>query len=230
MSRALGCAILVRFLSGAGILILASGRLVAEVPDTLLTLEATTPFAPGQDWSSAPPRFVLLEDGQVFVGGSQEVLAGRLEKAEVKALEALVEAVRKMPGLAPVISIGSDEPAFRLRASRKPLDVRFTGDPAKANPAFRPLTSLLEQLQRFDHPSLRPYAPASFALRAHEATHPGGCRLWTLAPTPAEAAGGATIPAAAITSWAPGVYPTSVCVGDKRYEVRLRALLPGQRP
>jgi len=230
MSRAPGRAILVRFLAGTGILILGSGALVAEPPDALLTLEATTPFAPGQDWSNAPARFVLLEDGQVFVGGSQEVLAGRLENAEAKALEALVEAVRKMPGLAPVISTGNDEPAFHLRASKKPLDVRFTGDPAKANPAFRPLTSLLEQLLRFDHPSLRPYPPASFALRAHEATRPGGCRLWTLAATPAEAAGGATVAAAAITSWAPGGYPTSVCVGDKRYEVRLHALLPGERP
>jgi hypothetical protein len=230
MLRALGRASLVPGLLGAGLVILGSEWLAADVPDAVLTLEASTPFAPGQDWGSAPARFVLLEDGQVFVGGSQEVLAGRLEKAEVKALETLVEAVRKMPGLAPVISLGSDEPAFRLRASKKPLDVRFTGDLAMANPAFRPLTSLLEQLLRFEHPSLRPYAPAAFALRAQEATRPGGCRLWTLDPTPAEAANGAIVPAAAITSWTPGVYPTSVCAGDKRYEVRLRPLLPGERP
>jgi hypothetical protein len=135
-----------------------------------------------------------------------------------------------MPGLAPLISVGADEPAFHLRASRKPLDVRFTGDPAAAHAAFRPLTSLLEHLLRFDHPSLRPYAAGTFALRAHEATRPGGCRLWTLRPTPAEAAGGTTVPGSAAAEWPAGLYPASVCVGDRRYEVRLRPLLPGERP
>ena len=142
----------------------------AEIPGALIELFASTPFAPLQSWSAAPPRFVLMEDGQVFLGGSKEVLAGRLEKEEVKALESQLEAVRKMPGLASVVSFAEgDEPSFRLRVGKgKPLDVRATGDPRKAGPALRPLAAFLERLLRFDHPSLRPYAPASFALTARE--------------------------------------------------------------
>ena len=203
-----------------------------EIPGALLEVTATTPFAPLQNWSSAPPRFVLMDDGQVFLGGSKDLLSGRLEKDEVKAFEAQVEGVRKMPGLASVVAFAEgDEPSFHLRVSRgKPLDVRAAGDPAKASPALRPLAVLLEKVLRFDHPSLRPYAPASLWLVAHEGVRRGGCWIWTLATTPREAAGGATVPASAVETWASGVCPTRVCVGDKSYEVSLRPLLPGERP
>ena len=206
--------------------------LAGEIPAALLELRATTPFAPLQDWSAAPPRFVLMEDGQVFVGGSKDLLAGRLEKEEVKALEAQAEAVRKMPGLASVVSFGEgDEPTFHLRAGKgRAMDVRATGDPAKASPALRPLAALLERLLRFDHASLRPYTPASFALSAREGVRRGGCRIWTLLSTPREAAAGTTVQASAVETWVGGVDPTSVCVGDKAYEVLLRPLLPGERP
>lgn len=209
----------------------ASPLWAVEVADALVVLEATTPFLPGQNWGAAPLRFVLLQDGSVFVGGSKDLLAGHLEKAEIKALEAQVDTVRKLPGLASVTSFGGNEPAFRLRVSKgKPLDLRVTGDPGSAPAAFRPLAALLERLLRFDHPSLRPYTPATLGLAAHEATRPGGCRLWTLAATPAEATAGTTIAGGDATSWVPGIGPTSVCVGDKRYELQLRPLMPGERP
>ena len=206
--------------------------LASEIPGALLELRATTPFAPLQDWSAAPPRFVLMDDGQVFVGGSKELLSGRLEKDEIKALEGQAEAVRKMPGFASVVAFGEgDETTFHLRGGKgKTIDLRATGDPAKASPALRPLAALLENLLRFDHASLRPYTPASFALFAHEGTRRGGCRIWTLLPTPHEAAAGATVQANALETWVGGVYPTSACVGDKTYEVLLRPLLPGERP
>lgn len=209
-----------------------SARLSAgEVADALVVLEAATPFAAGQDWSAAPLRFVLLQDGQVFTGGSQALLAGRLEKAEVKTLEAQLDLVRKLPGLASVVGFGGDQPSFRLRVIKgKPLDLRITGDPDKAVAAFRPLADLLRQLLRFDHPSLRPFTPPQLQLRAHEATRPGGCRLWTLVPTPTEATAGATVASSAASSWLPGIATTSVCVGDKRYELQLRPLVPGERP
>jgi hypothetical protein len=215
----------------AGALALAVPLPAAEVADALVVLEATTPYLPGQNWSAAPLRFVLLQDGEVFVGGSKDLLAGRLEKPEIKALEAQIDTVRKLPGLASVTAFGGDEPAFRLRVSKgKPLDLRVTGDPGKAAAALRPLAALLEQLLRFDHPSLRPYAPSSLALVAREASRPGGCRLWTLATAPAEATNGTTIAGSGASSWLPGVAPTSVCVGDKRYELQLRPLVPGERP
>jgi hypothetical protein len=222
--------------AAVAVLLLACRLPAGEIPDALLSLEAVTPFGPGQGWNAAPVRFALLADGQVFVGGSKEVLAGRLEKPEIKPFEARLAAVRKLPGLASVVDFGGEKPAFRLRVSKgRPLDVRITGDPAKAAPAFRPLVALLESMLRFDHPSLRPFAPASFALLAREApatpgAFPGGCRLWTLVPTPAEAASPIVVSASAVSSWVGGIYPTSVCVGDTRYEVRLRPLLPGERP
>jgi hypothetical protein len=173
-----------------------------------------------------------MEDGQVFVGGSRDVLSGRLDKNELKSFEEQAESVRKLPGLASVVAFGEgEEPSFHLRGGKgKALDVRATGDPAKAGPALRPLAAFLDRLLRFDHPSLRPYAPASLALIAREGLRRGGCRIWTLVPTPKEAAGGTTIQASAASTWGGGVYPTSVCVGDKVYEVRLRPLLPGERP
>jgi hypothetical protein len=82
----------------------------------------------------------------------------------------------------------------------KPLDLRITGDPGSASAALRPLAALLERLLRFDHPSLRPYVEASFALLAREATHPGGCRLWTLTATPAEAASGTVVAGSSVSS------------------------------
>lgn len=208
--------------------VLAAG----EIPGAILELHAATPYAPLQDWSGAPPRFVLLEDGQVFVGGSRDLLSGRLEKDEVKSFEEQAESVRKMPGLASVVAFSEgEEPSFHLRGGKgKALDVRATGDPAKAGAALRPLATLLDRLLRFDHPSLRPYAPASLALFAREGLRRGGCRIWTLGPTPKEAAAGTTIQASAASTWGGGVYPTSVCVADKVYEVRLRPLLPGERP
>lgn len=202
-----------------------------DVAEAVVVLEATTPFSSGEDWSAAPLRFVLLQDGSVFLGGSKDLLAGQLEKQEIKALEAQIEAVRKLPGLASVTAFGGDLPTFRLRVSKgKPLDLRITGDPGNAPAALRPLATLLERLLRFDHPSLRPHAATSLALVAREATHPGGCRLWTLTATPAEASSGTVVAGASASSWLPGIAPTSVCVGDKRYELRLRPLVPGERP
>jgi hypothetical protein len=205
------------------------GPAQAASGDALIVLEAVTPFAAGQNWGAAPLRFALLADGQVFVGGSQALLAGKLEKAEIKALEARLDLVRKLPGLASTVGFGGDEPSFRLRVTKsKPLDIKVNGDPGKASPAFRPLADLLQHLLRFDHPSLRPFTPSELRMQAREASRPGGCRLWTLLPTPTEAATGVTLSSATASSWVPGVATTSVCVGDKRYEVQLRPLVPGE--
>src|SRR6266568_1063061 len=67
----------------------ARGAVAGEVPGALLTLDVSGPLRAGFVVSALPPRFVLLEDGQVFVGGAGQVGAGRLDKAEVKALEDL---------------------------------------------------------------------------------------------------------------------------------------------
>lgn len=210
----------------------------AEVPDAAIVLE-TPPGTPGSDPSSAPPRFVLLKDGQVFVGGTARLEAGRLEKKEASALLKRAEALRKLPGLslAPdrgsTVSLGGEAArTMRLRLLEgRPLEVVATGDPAAAPPALAPLATLLADLLRFDHPSLRPYAPPSYAMNAREGRLIGGCRPWGFAFPIAEAlAAPRTVSAAEASGWPTGAFPASVCADGRRYVVTLRPLLPGEQP
>ena len=114
----------------------ARGAVAGEVPGALLTLEVSAPLPAGFVVSALPPRFVLLEDGQVFVGGASSVGAGRLDKAEVKALEERLALVRKLPGLGSTIAFGGAlAPRSHLLAPKSKLDVVATGDPASAPPA-----------------------------------------------------------------------------------------------
>jgi hypothetical protein len=215
-----------------------------EIPGAVIVLEAA-PGTPGSDPSAAPPRFVLLKDGQVFAGGTERLEAGRLEKDETSALLKRAEAVRKLPGLALApdrgsapasgssVSLGGD-PArtVRLRLlDGKPLEVVATGDPAAAPSALAPLATLLADLLRFRHSSLRPFAPTAFAMAVREARLVGGCRAWGFAFPIAQAlASPRTVSAAEAAGWPTGARPASVCADDRRYVVTLRPLLPGEQP
>ena len=193
----------------------------------------TAPGTPGSDPSGAPPRFVLLKDGQVFVGGTARLEAGRLEKGDAQALQKRAEALRKIPGISSLLSAGRRRGVdTRLRLLEdEPLEIVATGDPAAAPPALAPLASLLSDLLRFDHPSLRPYAPASYAMTVREARLSGGCRAWWFPFPIAEAlAGPRAVTAADASGWPTGAMPASVCADDRRYAVTLRPLLPGERP
>jgi len=58
----------------------------ADAPELLVTLEVSGgPLPTGFVASALPTRFVLFEDGQVFVGGISQLAAGHLDKTEVKA-------------------------------------------------------------------------------------------------------------------------------------------------
>jgi hypothetical protein len=202
-----------------------------EIPGALIVLEAN-PGTPGADPSAAPPRFVLLKDGQVFVGGTSRLEAGRLSKAEAGALRKQAEQVRRLPGLASPVALGGDGGAMRLRLPEEggfALDA--VGDPQAAPPALAPLATLLAELLSFHHPSLVPYAPASYAMTVREARLVGGCRAWRFALPIAEAlAGPRAVPAADAIGWPTGGVPASVCAADRRYAVTLRPLLPGESP
>jgi len=203
-----------------------------DLPGAVVMLEELSKVRPDDVPEAAPPRFVLLEDGQVFVGGSGRVLAGRLSPAEAKAFDKRLNDVRKLPGLAGTVRLGAGDGRRRLLLRRgRPLDMSVVGDPAQAAPALRPLAALIEDLSGFDHPSLRPYEAASYAVTAREATLPGGCRSWPFKESPAESIFAPRIvPGDGLRDWPTGSSPASVCVGDKTYVVALRPLLPGEHP
>ena len=213
------------------VLALVRGASALEVPGAAIVLEAV-PGSPGSDPAGAPPRFVLMKDGQVFVGGTEGLEAGRLDKTESAALLKKADAVRRLRLSSPV-SLGEDaSKAARLHLlDGKPFEIVVKGDPAQASPALAPLSSLLTDLLRYDHPSLRPYAATSYALAAREGRLAGGCRAWPFSfPITEAVSAPRTLTAEEAKGWPTGARPASVCVGGHYYVVTLRPLLPGERP
>jgi hypothetical protein len=204
----------------------------AENPEAVLVLDVVAVSVPGRVWGAAPPRFALYDDGQVYVGGTSQVAAGRLEKPEMKAIDDQLALVRKLPGLGSSMTFSEGGPRYRLQVRKgKPLNLVVTGDPAAAPPAMKPLAGLLTTLAAFEHASLRPYEPANYALAAREAAMPGGCRAWAFPAALNDVVSGPRgVPQSAAADWPTGATPAAVCEGDKTYQVTLRPLLPGERP
>ena len=202
-----------------------------EVADAVLTMEAISALPGEQVATALPLRFVLLESGQVFVGGTSALLSGKLSKDEMAALERRMNEVRKLPGLASTVTLGPG-PGFRLSLRKpKPLDILVQGDPAAAPTTLLPLGSLVRDLGAFGHASLRPYEPTTYVLGAREGKLTGGCRAWTLPVTLVDAVAEAQVLAStAGTGWPTGAIPAQVCVGDKTFVVTLRPLVPGEKP
>jgi hypothetical protein len=204
----------------------------AEVPGAVVVLEA--PHAtPGSDPAVAPlARLVLLEDGQVFVGGTDRYDTAQLDKSEQQPLRRSAEAIRKSAGKSGQLSLGGDSRATtRLRLPGDEAEVAISGDPAAAPATLAPAAAALVQLLRFDHPGLRPYKPVSYALSVREQSLVGGCRAWAFSASLEQARSApVTVPAAEADGWPTGSWPASVCAGDKRYSVTLRPLLPGEQP
>ncbi len=210
---------------------LTAGIASAEIPGAQLVLEVVPPGSPGRYPEAAPPRFVLLEKGQFFVGGSTSVAAGKLESSEIKAIESRVAQIRKLPGLGSRVTLGTAATRYRLQLlGKRPLEIVATGEPREAPQALRPLASLLEQLEDFEHPSLRFVRSESFLLVAREGALAGGCRRGGFGFPAADAANGRVVAAAMAADWPQGVHAASACAGSQRYVVTLRPLLPGERP
>jgi hypothetical protein len=204
-----------------------------EMRDAVAVLEVFTRTLPHHVPDAAPPRFALLEDGRVFVGGTRSLQAGKLSSRELRDLEKRLADVRKLPGVAGRIELGPGERRHRLRLFKggRPLDLTLTGDPGQARAEMRPLVALLAYLERFRHASLRSYEPEAYALSARLGTLRGGCRRWRGAPSVAESVfAPIAVPAAAVAGWPTGATPASVCAGDRSYVVTFRPLLPGEQP
>jgi hypothetical protein len=212
-------------------LVLVGGGSAAEVPGAVLVLEAD-PGSPGSDATGAPPRFLLMKDGEVFVGGTERLEAGRLDKVDSSALLKRADAVRRLRLSSPVSLGGDASRTARLRLLEgKPLEIVVKGDTGQAPPALAPLASLLDDLLRYDHPSLRPYAPTSYAMVAREGRLVGGCRAWPFGfPITDAVSAPRTVTAEEANGWPTGARPASVCADGRRYVVTLRPLLPGERP
>jgi hypothetical protein len=222
-----------RRLTVLGLLALTPCALRAgEVADAVVTLQVLSRTTPDQVPEAAPVRFVMLKEGEIFVGGTAGVAAGQLDKKERKELEKSLSRLEKLPGLGSPVTLGPGSKRYRLRLARgRPPEIAATGDAASAPAALRPLATLLAELEDFSHPSLRNIAPATYALGVAEASLDAGCRPWGFRLSLAEALAGIhTIPAADAADWPKGANPASVCAGDRRYRVVLRPLLPGERP
>lgn len=204
---------------------------IAEIPNAVVVLEVQVPRLPGEVPAAAPPRFVLMEDAGVYVGGTRDVWVGRLSGPEVKDLERRIAEVRKLP-LTGAVTLGPGSDRRRLFFKKgRPLDMVLSGDPADPPASLRPLAALVQDLERFQHPGLRPYEPASFAMSAKEGALPGGCRPWTLPERLTESVfAPRVVPARGHGDWPTGAVPASVCLDDKRYVVTFRPLLPGEKP
>lgn len=201
----------------------------ADVPVATVALEVFTEPVPGRIAEAAPPRFVMMESGEVYVGGTSHVFVGRLAKGEAGPIEKQMALVLKLPGLRSAVTLGPGSQRRRLVLGKgKPVEIVANGDPAAAPPALRALTALLATLEGFGHPSLRPYHPASYRLTAREAPMAGGCRPWTFPiPLTTIVASPATVTTA--DDWPTGALSASVCSGEKTYQVNLRPLLPGEK-
>ena len=199
----------------------------------VIVLEVASRVGPEEEPEAAPLRFALFEDGQVYVGGTRELLAGRLEKPEIKGIESQLERIRKLPGLGAAVAFGPGPRRARLRVRKgRPLEIVATGDPAAAPASLRPLAALVETLGSFSHPSLRPFRPAALLARAREGRLDGGCRAWDdrLPPLPELASAPRAVPTELVSGWPTGAIPASVCAGAKTWVVTFRPLVPGERP
>ena len=217
---------------GVALVALCGAPAGAEIPNAAVVLEVLVPALPGDVPAAAPPRFVLMEDGTLYVGGTRDLRVGKLESGEVKDLERRIAEVRKLPLTgAMTIGPGNERRHLFLKKGRA-LDMVLTGDPADPPASVRALAALVTDLARFSHPSLRPYEPTSYAMSAKEGALAGGCRPWTLPEPLAESVfAPRVVPAKGHGDWPTGAIPAAVCLeNDKRYVVTFRPLLPNERP
>jgi hypothetical protein len=204
-----------------------------QLSSAQVILEVQLPMPPGFVPEAAPPRFVMLDDGQVFVGGTRSLSTVKLDGEARKAIEKMVADARKVPGLAGVITLGPGEQKYRLFLKKgRAMDMQITGDPAKASPAMMPLAVLVQRLAEFVHDDLKPYVPSSYSMSAREGTLPGGCRRWRgEEPVSRAVFAPRVVPALEIKEreWPTGAAAASICERDKRYIVTFRPLLPGEQ-
>jgi len=192
-------------------------------------------LTPRESLDGVPPRFVLLTDGSVFVGGRREVLKGRLDKNEMQAistrLDLAIKSVGKA-GLPQTLGVGEGPALFRFSVLLgSPLQFVVMGNlEAAGAPPLSPLPDFIRHLAAFRHPSLTPWTPAHFTMIAKERALPGGCRLASgLPPLAQTVANSVVVPEKLTHGFPTGSELSQVCEGPKRFTVVFRPVIPGER-
>ena len=188
-----------------------------------------------ESFDGVPPRFVLLTDGSVFVGGRREVLRGSLDKGEMQAISTRLDLAMKSLGKAgppPTLVVGEGPAIFRFSVLLgAPLQMVVMGSlPATRAPALRPLPDFIRRLAGFRHPSLKPFDPEEFTMIVREKTLVGGCRTARGLPSLSQSVSNEVVVPELLTRGFPtGADMAQVCEGAKRYTVVFRPLIPGGR-
>jgi len=191
-----------------------------------------------ESFDGVPPRFVLLTDGSVFVGGRREVLRGFLDRTEMQALSTRLDLVRKSLGSAgapTTLKIGDGEGPAIFRFSvllGVPMQVVVMGKlPPPGAPALLPLPDFVRHLAGFRHPSLKPWDPAEFTMIVREKTMPGGCRPARGLPALSQvmSSGETRVSETLTRSFPTGPDMSHVCEASKRFTVVFRPFIPGER-
>jgi len=236
---------MIRLLVILGALVAVAPKALAQEPPPaqwlrLDPLPAEMKLTVRESFDGVPPRFVLLTDGSVFVGGRREVLRGFLDKGEMQAISTRLNLALKSVGRAspPTLVMGQGpgegdgSAIFRFSALLgAPLQLVVMGKvPPAGGPALAPLPDFIRRLAGFRHPSLKPWDPAEFTMIVREKTLLGRCRPAKGLPSLAQAAAGETTVSETLTrSFPTGPDMAQVCDGPKRYTVVFRPLIPGGR-
>jgi hypothetical protein len=230
------------FLVLLGVLTGSAARAAAQEPPPaqwlrLDPLPAEMALTPRESFDGVPPRFVLLTDGSVFVGGRRDVLRGFLDRTEMQAISTRLDVAMKSLGKASpprTLMIGEAEGPAIFRFSvllGAPFQVVVMGRmPAAGGQALLPLPDFIRRLAGFRHASLKPFDPAEFTMIVREKILPGGCRTAPGLPSLAQTVSGdARVPEALTRGFPTGPDMSQVCEGSKRYTVVFRPFIPGER-
>lgn len=189
-----------------------------------------------ESFDGVPPRFLLMTDGSVYVGGRRELLRGMLDKAEMQDLSTRIDlalkSVAQTGGVPKTLTMGEGPAIFRFSVllGSQFQTVVVGSLPAPGAPPLAPLPEFVRRLSAFRHPSLRPYDPKQFAMTVKERTLAGGCRTVRGWPALAQSMSGEVVmPENLVRGFPFGADVSQICESSKRYTVVLRPLVPGER-